>query len=103
MPEYIYITLIIAATAYDELKAKLVNANLEARVFEHESIEHLDYNELPLKMVSSGGDVSTGTWNQLKGKFLDAGLLDRVYRENDDPEGPELLDMSGTALKRAAP
>lgn len=100
MPEYIYITLVASAAAYDELKAKLVGSDQQARIFTHEGVEHLDYNEIPLKAESNGGDVSTGTWNQLKGKFNDAGLFDRIYREGDDPEGPELLDMSGTALRR---
>jgi hypothetical protein len=100
MPEHIYITLELSNGAYAELKAKLIAASLEARIFEHESNEHLDYDALPLKSVPLGGDVTQDTCNEIKAKFVTAGLYDRVYHEEE--EGPELVDMSGTAVKLLA-
>jgi hypothetical protein len=104
LPHHTYVTLELTPTAHAELRAKLVSANQEDRIFTHANAEHLDYNEIPLKSASQGGDVSDATCEEVKAAFLAAHppLLDRMYFEGDgNPENASVVDMSGTAIKSA--
>lgn len=105
LPEYIYVTLALSSSAYNELKTKLTNLSLTERIIEHESVEHLDYTgggdagEIPLKSTAyEGGDISPETCEEVKTKYLAAGLFDRTYWE-DEEATIQLVDMNGTALK----
>lgn len=105
LPAHTEIILEVPGNAFDELQQKLVTNGLTDRVFDHEGATYLDYNELPIKKQTDGGDVSAGTWNQTLAAFVTQGLYDRWYWDPEETEtepGARVVDMSATAVKQQA-